>query len=107
MLFVAIVIPVAIHGLVVANRAGVVADRTRVASQLAESLLTEFSITDGWRDADNAGDFGQDWPGYRWVFGDEAWGEDTMRLISIAVVFTVQDREYSVRLSTLVDDTEE
>jgi hypothetical protein len=38
---------------------------------------------------------------------DEAWEEDTMRLLTVTVFYTVQQREYSVRLSTLVEETEE
>ena len=107
MVFVAIVIPVAIQGLTVANRAGVLADRKRVAGQLADRILTELIITDEWKYENDEGDFGEEWPGYRWILEEEAWGEDTMRLVTIRVLFYVQDREYSVRMSTLVEETAE
>jgi hypothetical protein len=107
MLFMAIVIPVAVRGVMLANRAGIVAERTRVASQLADSLLTETVVTEGWRDGDQEGDFGEEWSGYRWVLKDGAWDEDTMRVVSVEVLFEVQDAEYRVRLSTLVEETDE
>ncbi|MFH1742608.1 MAG: type II secretion system protein [bacterium] len=107
MVFVAIVIPVAIQGLTVANRAGVLADRKRVAGQLADRILTELTITDEWKYASNEGDFGEEWPGYRWVFEEEAWEEDTLRLVTVWVLFYVQDREYGVRMSTLVEEATE
>jgi len=107
MLFMAIVIPVAVRGVMLANRAGIVAERTRVAAQLADSLLSETVVTEGWRDGDQEGDFGEEWSGYRWVLKDGAWDEDTMRVISVEVLFEVQDAEYAVRLSTLVEETDE
>ena len=107
MLFMAIVIPVAVRGVMLANRAGIVAERTRVAAQLADSLLTETVVTEGWRDGDQEGDFGEEWSGYRWVLKDGAWDEDTMRVVSVEVLFEVQDAEYKVRLSTLVEETDE
>lgn len=107
MLFVAIVIPAAARGLILANRAGVVAERKRVASELADYLLTETIVTEAWMDGYQEGDFGEEWPGYRWVLEDESWDEDTMRVVSVEVLFNVQETEYAVRLSTLVEEVYE
>ena len=107
MIFMAIVIPVVIHALTVANRAGVVADRKRVAAQLANRWLNEWVVTDDWRDADSEGDFGEDWPGYRWILENEVWEDDTMRKVTVTVLFEVQHQEHRVNLSTLVEETEE
>ena len=81
MLFTAIVIPATVHGLLVANRAGVCACRTRTAVQLADQQLTETVLTDEWRAGETEGDFGEEYPGFRWVLTDEAWEEDAMRLV--------------------------
>jgi len=107
MLFMAIVIPVAVRGVILANRAGVVAERKRVAVELADLLLTETIVTEGWLDEEQEGDFGDDMPGYRWTLDNEAWDVDTMQVVSVEVLFTVQEQEYSVRLSTLVEETDE
>jgi len=106
MLFMAIVIPVAVRGVMLANRAGVVAERKRVAAELADRLLVETIVTQQWMDGSQEGDFGDELPGYRWVLEDEAWDEDTMREISVRVLFTVQGTEYDVSLSTLVAEDE-
>ena len=50
MLFMAIVIPVAVRGVMLANRAGVVAERKRVAAELADRLLVETIVTQQWMD---------------------------------------------------------
>lgn len=107
MLFMAIVIPVTVEGIMIANRAGVAAERKRVAVGLADMLLTEKVVTAEWRDGEQQGDFGEDWPEYNWVLRNEAWEEEGMRLISVEVQFLVQGRDYSVSLSTLVEEEEE
>jgi general secretion pathway protein I len=107
MAFVAIVIPVAVQGLSIANRAGIVAQRKRVAMELADRKLTEVIVLDSIDEEDENGDFGDDWPGYTWALKDEAWQTDTMRVLSVEVFFKVQDYDYSVWLSTLVPEPEE
>jgi len=106
MLFMAIVIPVTVEGIMIANRAGVAAERKRVAAGLADMLLTEKVVTEEWRDGEQQGDFGEDWPEYNWVLRNETWEEEGMRLISVEVQFLVQGRDYSVSLSTLVEEEE-
>lgn len=107
MLFMAIVIPVTLQGILTANRVGVVAERKRVAARLADRILTEMVITEDWRDGNAEGDFGEDWPNYTWTLEDEAWDVDTMRVLSVRVRYTVQERSYEVELSTLVPEEEE
>lgn len=107
MVFMAIVIPAAVHALTVANRAGLVADHKRVAAQLADSLLSETCVTGDWRHGNQTGNFGEERPGYRWAVRAEPWGKDAMQVVSVEVFFEVQGSEYSVRLSTLAEDTEE
>lgn len=106
MLFMAIVVPVMVQGMTVANRVGIAAERQREAVELADRLLTELVLTDEWRDSERDGDFGEDWPGYRWVLSDDTWEEDAMRVVSVQVFFKVQGRELSVELTTLADEAE-
>lgn len=106
MLFMAIVVPVMVQGMTVANRVGIAAERQREAVELADRLLTELVLTDEWRDSERDGDFGEDWPGYRWVLSDDTWEADTMRVVSVQVFFKVQGRELSIELTTLADEAE-
>ena len=107
MLFMAIVIPVTVEGITLANRAGVVAERKRVAVELADLLLTEKVLTQEWDDGDQQGDFGEDWPGYAWTLWNEEWEEAGIRLVGVEVGFQVQGRDYSVGLSTLAEEEEQ
>ncbi len=110
MLFVAIVVPAVVQGMTLANRAGVVADRKRIAGELADNLLTEWIVTEEWREGQRSGTFGDAWPDYRWVMVDNEWEEDTdagMQVLSVEVFYTVQGKEYSVTLTTLAEDSED
>lgn len=102
----AIVLPVAVEGLRIANRAGVVAHRKGVAVQLADSLLNELVVTGEWQYSAQDGDFGTEWNGYRWRLRNQNWGSDAMQMLTLEVFYQVQDREYSVRLSTLALPTQ-
>lgn len=106
MLFMAIVIPVIVQGMAIANRAGVVAARSREAAQLADRVLTEAAVTGTWQNGDQSGDFEPDYPGYQWKLTTTAWSEDVMRLVTVEVTFPVQGHESSVRLSTLMPESQ-
>lgn len=102
-MFMAIVIPVAMQGLSIANRAGVVADRKREAVRVAESLLNECVVSTNWNQAVRTGTLQEGDRQYRWTLRTESWTESTMQLLSAEVVYPVQGQDYSVRLSTLVN----
>jgi type II secretory pathway pseudopilin PulG len=103
LLFMAIVIPVAMQGLSIASRAGVVAERKREAARVAESLLNESMVTTNLNQALRTGTVQEGDRQYRWTLRTESWTESTMQLLSAEVVFPVQGQDYSVRLSTLVN----
>lgn len=65
-------------------------------------MLNEQIATSQWEDGDQNGDFGTDHPGYTWTIQDDAWPEDTMRLVTVTVTYSVQGTEYEEKLSTLV-----
>jgi len=104
MIFMAIVIPVAVKGLQLASMVGERASRKRVAGELADRVLNESVITQTWRDGDSDGDFGNDFPGYTWRLTSEGWSEDTMRLVTVEVTYSVQGREFTEQMSTLADE---
>jgi type II secretory pathway pseudopilin PulG len=103
LLFMAIVIPVAMQGLSIASRAGVVAERKREAARVAERLLNECIVTTNWNQALRTDTVQEGDRQYRWTLRTESWTESTMELLSAEVVFPVQGTDYSVRLSTLVN----
>ena len=100
--FMAIVVPVALQGVQIANRAGTVAARKGVAVRLAETKLQDLVVTGNWRSGAQQGQFNGQWKNYQWRSLSEPWSEDSMRLISVEVTYVVQNEDYFVRLGTLI-----
>jgi type II secretory pathway pseudopilin PulG len=105
MLFMAIVIPVTVRGVSLANRMGVMAERKRVATELASLKLNEVFLDDSWREGNKEGNFDDTGDAslsqYRWTLEITPWTDDVMRLIVVKVFYKVQNVEYSVSLGTL------
>jgi hypothetical protein len=100
--FMAIVIPVAVEGMRIANMAGQVGQRKSVATRIADRSLNELLVTGNWRNS-KGGTILEGATEYRWSLLSQPWPQDTMRLVTVQVFFPVQGREYDVQLSTLVD----
>ncbi len=105
MLFLAILMPVVVGAITASNRVAVAAERSGVAAQLAENKLGELVIGNAWSSAETRGDFGADWPGFRWELTQGTWESGAMVELTMQVFFQVQSAEHSVGLSTLVDDS--
>jgi len=105
LVFLAILVPAVLEGITLSSRASVLAERSAVAAELAQNKLNELTLSDTWATAGSGGDFGAGWPGYRWESTQSTWDMDTMTLLAVKVYFTVQGREQSLGLSTLVSST--
>jgi hypothetical protein len=101
----AIVIPVAVDGLRIANRAGQVGQRKAVAARIAERVLNEIVITGQFRSTTQSGTVQEGVQAYQWHMRSEPWPMDAMFVVTVQVNFPVQGREFDVRLSTLVDNS--
>ncbi len=101
LMFMAIVIPVAVQGLRIASRAGEVAQRKDQAARVAERVLNEHIVTTNWNQSVQSGTLLEGGLQYRWTLRNELWSRDAMQLLSVEVVYAVQNQDYSVRLSTL------
>lgn len=106
LVFMAIVIPVAMQGLRIANLSGQVAERKGAAAQLADRLLNEMIVTSQWKESVQRGTVVEGPYQYRWQLRNEPWDKEAIRLVSIEVTFAVQGRDYDVRLSTLLDNSQ-
>jgi prepilin-type N-terminal cleavage/methylation domain-containing protein len=103
----AIVIPVAIEGTAVANRAGQLGLRKAAASRVAQRILHE-SIVSG--DATNLGSQGNIQEGnadYTWEITRTPWEIDDMDEVNVIVTFQVQGQTFDIELSTLIDPAAE
>ena len=105
LVFMAIVIPVAVQALKIANTAGQVAVRKAEATRVADRLLSESIVTTNWNKPGLSGSVQEGAHQFRWLLRNETW-QDPIRVLSVQVTFAVQGQDYDVRLSTLVDNSQ-
>ena len=103
LVFLAILVPAVLEGITLASRASVIAERSALATELAQNKLGELTLNDQWATGETQGDFGEDWPGMRWKATQSTWEMDAMTVLTLEVFFQVQGQEKSVSLSTLVN----
>jgi type II secretory pathway pseudopilin PulG len=103
LVFMAIVIPVAVQGLRIANLAGQVATAKAVAARVAENVLSDRLVTGDWQSSSLRGETTRQFRTYRWSVQNEPWEEGTLRELTVEVYFDVQGQEYDLRLATLAD----
>ena len=104
--FMAIVIPVAMEGLQIANRAGQVGHRKATAARIADRVLNEVIVTGQWRTSTQGGTVQEGQQNYRWSLRSEPWQQGTMRVVTVQVTYPVQGENYDVNVSTLVDSAQ-
>ena len=102
--FLGILVPAVLHAMDVAARASAAAERSGVAAQLAENQLELVLVDGSWTTGSTRGDFGGDWPNYRWELTSSDWDQDTMTQLTMAVYYNVQGREQKVQLTTLASN---
>ncbi len=111
LLFMAIVIPAALEGMHIATLAGIVAERKGEAARVAQRVLTETLVTTNWNQSVNSGTLVEGQHQFRWTLHNDPWNQDpnqnVIHLLTVDVVFTAQNRDYSVRMSTLVDTSQQ
>lgn len=99
----AIVIPVSVQGLRIASLAGTVAERKTHAARVAERILNESLVTTNWNKPMQNGVVQEGHRQFRWTLRSEPWGVGTLHLVTVEVLYAVQDQDYSLRLSTVAD----
>jgi len=103
--FMAIVIPVAVEGLRVANAAAQSGQRKAVAARIADRVLNEWIVTHRTQTPAQSGTVEDGALQFRWVLRTQPWTQDTMRLITVQVFYSVQGQEFEVHVSTLLDNS--
>jgi general secretion pathway protein I len=105
LMLLAIVFPVMMQGITVAASLGDAARHRTEAGGLAESKLAEIVASGQWQQGNLSGDFGSDWPAYRWEESVQPWALDntsqSLQQIDVRVIWTARGRENSVTVTTL------
>jgi prepilin-type N-terminal cleavage/methylation domain-containing protein len=103
LLLFAIVVPVAMNGIDLSNRGATMAKRQAEAATLAEAKLAELVAQQQSSAAStpNQGDFGPDFPGYRWTL-QSTQGEYQVTELNLWVYWQERGRDQQLNVSTLL-----
>jgi type II secretory pathway pseudopilin PulG len=102
LLMMAIIIPVAMEGMSVASRAGILGQRKAAAIRVGERILNELIVTGETQQTTSSGTIEQGDAQYSWSMQSENWTEGSLLQLTVTVTFTLQGNAYDVRVSTLV-----
>ena len=102
LLLMAIIIPVAMEGMSVASRVGVLGQRKAVAMRVAERVLNELIVEGQTQQGSASGNTVDGDTSYPWTMRLENWSEDAMMQMTVTVTFTVQANNYEVSTTTLL-----
>ena len=102
----AIVIPVAMDGMSVASRAGILGQRKATAMRVAERMLNELTIEMQTQQSTSSGSVADGDTTYAWTMRTENWPEDAMQQMTVSVTFLVQGNSYEVSVTTLLPSTD-
>lgn len=97
-----IIIPVAMKGIGLIVRVTDQSVQRVEACSLAEFKLTEVVVTQDYLNGSMNGDFGEDWPKYRWETQVVDWSGVSVKEITVYVYWQEKQNEEAVALSTLV-----
>jgi prepilin-type N-terminal cleavage/methylation domain-containing protein len=100
----AIVLPVAMRGVSISLASAEKAKHLSEGAALADAKLNELVSTGEWSSGGLQGDFGQDFPGYRWQ-AQAASRDFGVTEIVLTVTWQERGQDRSVNVSTLVSDT--
>ena len=106
LVLVGIVLPVAMYGLTLSLQAASRARHTTEAGQLAEAKLNELLVLRDSTVLTGSGDFGEDWPEYRWT-SDFVAADYNLYEVTVTVLWTERGQDRSVALTTLIYPTGE
>jgi prepilin-type N-terminal cleavage/methylation domain-containing protein len=102
----AMVLPAVNLGIAAATKtAGIARHRTEAAG-LASSKLSELIASGLWQGGSLNGDFGVDWPDYRWTAAVSNWANDTqgvgMQQLDVTITWPAKGPQESLTVSSLV-----
>ena len=93
----------------VASLAGTVAARKGEAARVAQRLLVENLVNTNSSQSVQSGTVSEGQRQFNYTMRSDPWSRDSsqnvIRQLSVEVKFTAQNRDYSVRMSTLVDSS--
>lgn len=107
MALLALVLPVAMKGISIAVNLASDSTRKMTASRLAENRLSEAVLLEEWKTGDAKGDFGNEYPDFKWTLVTSNRSEAGLKQIDVAVAWKHRGYEKETVLTTLVYESQE
>ena len=101
LVLIGVVLPVAMHGVTVAMQTAQRARHLTEAGELGQLKLQEFLSVRDVTQLNNAGDFGQTRPEYRWA-SSSLLRDGSSYDVTVTVYYTERGKEQAITLSTIV-----
>jgi len=98
----AIVLPAVMHGISQSLATASQARQQAEAASLAHGKLSEIVAAGQLQQAVLSGDFGTDWPDYRWAACVQDWDGALLRQLDVTVSWRQAGKDRSVTMTTLV-----
>jgi general secretion pathway protein I len=101
LVLVAVIVPAAMAGVTLAMGLDETARQRTEAATLASGKLAEMAAMRQWQTAETSGDFGEEWPGYRWELGARDWEDPLVSEVALTVRWNARGWERELTLATL------
>ncbi|MFB3894065.1 MAG: prepilin-type N-terminal cleavage/methylation domain-containing protein [Phycisphaerae bacterium] len=99
---IAIVMPSVMSGITACLTAGESARQQAQAASLAHGKLMELVAGAQWQQATLGGDFGDQWPGFRWAAQISDWDGSKLVQLDVTVLWQARNKLRTLTLTTLV-----
>jgi prepilin-type N-terminal cleavage/methylation domain-containing protein len=99
----AIALPTVMGGIAASMGAAGQARQQAQASSLAYGKMTEIVAQGQWEQSNMAGDFGTDYPDFRWTAQVSEWDGSAVEQLDVTVLWRYRQKNHSVTVSTLVN----
>lgn len=107
MALLAFILPAVMKGISIATVLASDSTRKITAAELAENRLAEVLLLEEWKDGSARGDFGDEYPGYRWTMTTSDWNEVGLKQIELSVAWTQRGYDKEFLLTTLMYESPE
>jgi hypothetical protein len=105
MAFIALLLPTAMRGIGLCTTIAGESRKQLEAAALAKSQLTDLLVTGDWDNGAHSGDFGNEWPGYKWTADVSNWTDAqnvSLRQVDVTVTWVSRGANKKLTLSTLI-----
>jgi hypothetical protein len=100
--FASILLPTVMQGISLCLSTAGLARQESQAAALAHSKLSELMVTGEYQTGALSGDFGSDWPEYRWEAQFTPWDSVALSQFEVTVTWKHTQVDHSVSVATLV-----